>query len=1644
MAGLNFVQTGDNSQLIASLNQSKRAFNQLDAAAKESGSSIDDVATKLGSVASLVGVSFGAAGVVSFAKKIYEVRSSMQDLESTMRVFLGSEEKAIEFTKELQDYAYWNMFEFSDLTEASTQLMAYGTQVEDLIPIIDKLSNVATGAKKPLDEYIRLFNKAKATGKVDQRGMETWASAGIVLTDTLKEMGEQVTGSTVSFEQLQKVLEYVTSDGQRFGGLMMSQMDNLSASYGQLQDNITNMLNEIGEKTQDAFKKGIDIAGVLVDNYETVGKALATLITMYGEYRAAIILTNAALAAGKFVENIRLIAMFRKELGLLTAAQQAFNITAMENPYVLIATGAIMAVTAIVGLVKVLEDNRSAMEIANDTYDERIRLLEDESRLANEQIRTLKDETASTEALVKARLALLELPAFQEKGVSSAQLAKMTLDEIKSVLDEYDSEQRIQAEDERKQVNRNTRSRSSDVYARNIYANVGVAYGAADITQKAAADALDEIKKIDKAELDEFILKLSQSGKSLEQQSKELQSNASRWEEYKAKAEAANDELKNKKKLTDDDRVAMGRNNLVIERATALLVLFNDALRVNQHEIEESNKKSNGPTLSDITKSIRDAEKDVRKAREDFSKGLIDKKAVETAEASLKGYQDDYAAATGKTWVSTKKKIEDIVKAERDAADERIKIESERIKNERMKRQAELNQQLKELDRQSKEWSKNNNGAINGAFELRKNNLIAQFKLDTADADRQFREWKRTFEQSNDKLRLEIEIGDDNRIAKFSTNAKERTEALLNVRKKELELLDEENRLEKENALIQKAGSRDAYDQYVKYKKAVESGNDDIAEWYDHLAQSLPDNLTDEEFLDYVNALKQTYAEMTEQEKAYDENAKLQRQNKEQEYADADLDYLYSIVDNYGDYNRRMTALETQRQEAINKAEALLKKKLISDDEFKTFLETISKQYKQGVADLLRDSWNVDVVATDIRGGAKKIAISIANEGMESAKKISVSKARKLVQELKKAMSLKSSGKEADNTGTIANILGIDEKAATEMTNNTDVMVKQIDNLESAIGSFSESAGGDWSGLLETFANTFKEVYESIDDDEGQKGAKAFKETFTQMFTGDNLAKSIGGIVQGMSQLYESIAQIVQISGNGSFGDGMEAIGGIFQNFAAAGQGAATGGWIGAIVGGVTDALGQIFGAITKNIEALNEARIAAEQYATSLRELHYTSMLDLNEGILGGNITRRQLLNAVETLKEAQSNLNASIQDYGNAALQQLDKLGGLASFDEMSDVKLGQLIALAVTGGISAIFTPGALDDMRKFNDQLKQSYELTTLIGGAESFTAKNVHQFVDAVKNGYTALEAMQIKTLDKAGSRHDEWMSLKDLAPDIFNEDGTINTEHLEAFLNAYGDKLTEAQKLLLENLRVDAEAYNDSLEQALSYYGDMFGDIGKSIENAFVDAFQKGEDALDSFTKSVEDMFEEWIKSLAYMAYIAPYIEKAQTDIENAVKEGKSADEIDKIAQDSIAYLMDNFETMEDGYTNFLEQQKAIVDQRFGTNVFGNEDEEATRGGFQAMSQDTADELNARFTALQIEGANVVASTTSMLSAILAMQLDVNRHTGILQNIEAYQLTAYQQAEERIGVIRAIRDNTDQILANTNRLKAIEQNTARI
>lgn len=344
---LDFKATIEYSQLVSAVKKIESRLSGIEDVANGAGNAIDGIGSKLAGLVS-------TAGIAAFAKKIFDVRSSFEDAEAAMNVFTKDVDVAKKHLAELQDYAWYNMFEFDQLVDASKQLQAFGTNVDDVIPVIDKLSNVAAATGGELGRFVQLYNKSKARGVLDSETLASFASQGFVVKNELKLMGEAVDGNTISFEQFSKALDHATSEGGMFAGLMNEQFNNLSSLWGAVQDSWTSMLNDIGKGTQGVMKDALKTLNDIISNWKDIADVLLYVVAAYGTYRAALVATTLIQQVERsgILTNIRLIGMYRKELGLAAAAQQAFGkaqyAKMMTNMYAALAAAVVLATVAIV------------------------------------------------------------------------------------------------------------------------------------------------------------------------------------------------------------------------------------------------------------------------------------------------------------------------------------------------------------------------------------------------------------------------------------------------------------------------------------------------------------------------------------------------------------------------------------------------------------------------------------------------------------------------------------------------------------------------------------------------------------------------------------------------------------------------------------------------------------------------------------------------------------------------------------------------------------------------------------------------------------------------------------------------------------------------------------------------------------------------------------------------------------------------------------------------------------------------------------------------------------------------------------------------------------------------------------------------
>ncbi len=340
MATLKFDAVIENAKVISGFREIQNAVHQTSERVKSEGKSIDDI---LDGISSKLNVAIGGWTASQFINQIMQVRGKFQQTEMAFKTMLQSEEKANTLMKELIRTAAITPFGVDDVTEGAKQLLAFNVAAEDVNKTLIGLGDVSAGMGIRLSDMVMLYGTTIAKGKMDTMDLYQFLNRGIPIADELaKVMGldlnnaiaevqKQIKAGKVTSDVFIQAMQNMTAEGSKFGGLMEAQSKTITGQISNIEDGIEQMFNELGRSQEGVINTGLDIVSKLVDNWESVGKVLLTVVAAYGAYKAVVI-TLYALEKARVALNtaVRFIHLARS----VTTASQAmrvFNLACSAN-----------------------------------------------------------------------------------------------------------------------------------------------------------------------------------------------------------------------------------------------------------------------------------------------------------------------------------------------------------------------------------------------------------------------------------------------------------------------------------------------------------------------------------------------------------------------------------------------------------------------------------------------------------------------------------------------------------------------------------------------------------------------------------------------------------------------------------------------------------------------------------------------------------------------------------------------------------------------------------------------------------------------------------------------------------------------------------------------------------------------------------------------------------------------------------------------------------------------------------------------------------------------------------------------------------------------------------------------------------------
>lgn len=1570
MPSIKFDTIVETAKVVSGFRDIQNAVHQTAERVEKDGKSIDDV---ISNIQNSMNIAIGGWSIGKFVNQMMQVRGQFQQTEMAFKTMLQSEEKADALMKQLIRTAAVTPFGVEDVTEGAKQLLAFNVAAEDVNKTLIGLGDVAAGMGLNLKDLVMLYGTTIAKGKMDTMDLYQFLNRGIPIADeiakvmgldvtnAIKEVQKQIKAGKVTSDVFIQAMQSMTAEGSKFGGLMEAQSKTITGQISNIEDAIEQMFNDLGKSQEGVINTGLGVVSTLVENWETVGKVLMTVVAAYGAYKAAVITMIAISKAQVAWESAKAFLSLAKSITTAKDAMALFNLVSSSNVLGLVlgavAAGVTMfnlfgnsaedaatktskftesaneASSKVESLVSILKTAKEGSKVYKDTIKELSniygnygiaidKIKDDESNLVDvkqqeidkskeliEQIKLEATERNRANAISKAnedynnrvdsaQQALLG--KLKDYGTSSSGIAVGIQNIVSdSVIKQFD-------ELTQKMAGLNEHSKEYQTYLKQYNQLEASLISESEKLANAFGFTGDKTSDARKA-LIGYLYELRAAKKLHSEEADNINRAADATEDFGNKATST----KNRINALQKQLQGAGEDVHVLYNRVKEFMQNYSENNINFHvnfdaKIPSWMQNMNIPELGRLGKYFSALARDL--ANNKKSGALVNGKWMSTNDIAQRGWDYTNAANTKQTKADddAKKKQREKEEAEANAKKNAAKAkkaaaDAKKLAEDRKKAQEELNEDLKQLQQENidTDISQMQEGTEKKLAEIK--NDYAKRK---AEIDKQEAGFKKKNKEAGKKASLTS--------AQSDALSKARDLATQEYNKK----LDEVNR----EALTSMRDYLKEYGSLYQQKQA-------IAEEYEE---------------------KIAKAQTEGEKKTLQQEKKKALANFDYESISMGIDWK-GLMSGVGNMSKEMLKPMLEKLDAYT-----------NTDKF----QQADTQTQQKVVDLMQEirtylgtdqnaTWqNLAASITSFNQSILEYQTAVKNEELWNAKLANAEKDLKNGNITQEAFDkIKKSSDDASqavvDTKNKMNTFGIKLNSATEaVTNYTSGLTAALNKL------------GTWKGN-----EGFSEVQSSVGNIDALKGA--LDESLSTM--GNGVTKTIGATIsKGLGSALDSIG------------------------------------------GGITDmmgsALGSIVGVVAQIPKLILNLASSIKSFVTGILD-SFTQLLQLE-----------WLSDLVDSILGAVGNLIDAIFDLPENLFKAIESIvvNGIGGLLDTVLGRVGNILSLGALSskGPSDWFTNSNAEKVQKTIDRLtdrntllQQSIEdLTDAM--ENSYGSKATSYYEQAYKNqqetnqNYLDIAKAQAsyhgahnswnKYWGGFGKEEMDWIKKNvksDFNGDLFSlspeemkllRGNVAIWEHIEnTGKGNYGGRLTEKLNDYIDQAG-KLDELSDKLKESLTQIS--FDSMKDSFVSDLMDMSKSAQDFADDFA----EMMQKALLSYSMEDLINGDLKKLYDDWAKAIKDSKG-----QLTEADIEAFNKRYDDIvQEGLKRRDDWAKVT-----GYTGSSSSSQTATSGGWASMGQDTADELNGRFTALQIAGESIaqnMTTTVSQMESIVTLGISTN------------------------------------------------------
>ena len=295
--------------------------------------------------------------------------AEFEQLNLSFEVMIGNKDKAAAFTNELINLANVTPMTTQGLSQNAKMLLSMGENVNNVIPDLKMLGDVAGGNQEKLNQLALVFGQVGTRGRLtgdnlrqmQEQGFDPLNIISKKTGESMAQLQDRMQKGEIPFSEFKQTLVDVTSKGGRFYQMMDKQSKTLNGLFSTLLDKTQLVGNNIGSLFMPAVKSA---ANALINMVDSIMKSTKSLLDFTNENKTVVgsikdfIIVTTTLITTLSLAKIGSAALWGVILKLPEAfaaartAVLAFNIASLATPWTAITLGA----TAVAGAYLYLEE----------------------------------------------------------------------------------------------------------------------------------------------------------------------------------------------------------------------------------------------------------------------------------------------------------------------------------------------------------------------------------------------------------------------------------------------------------------------------------------------------------------------------------------------------------------------------------------------------------------------------------------------------------------------------------------------------------------------------------------------------------------------------------------------------------------------------------------------------------------------------------------------------------------------------------------------------------------------------------------------------------------------------------------------------------------------------------------------------------------------------------------------------------------------------------------------------------------------------------------------------------------------------------------------------------------------------------------